>query len=58
MFGPMAGGLQSLGAVVLPEPHDSQTGAVALLRVGTTAQDLGYEPPRGWADLAGPADQP
>ena len=58
MLRTIAGRLESLRAVGLGEPQQSQTRPVALLGMRVAAQDLGDDTPRGRSRLFTPRDQP
>ena len=48
----------SVGAVLAPEPHQAETGAIALLGMWPAFQDAADQPPRRRAGLLGPRDEP
>ena len=49
---------EARGAVHASESHESETGAVALLRMRAPGEDAGGDAARGRARLLGPGDQP
>ena len=54
--GPGAGGLQTVGAVLAAQTHQSQAGAVALFRMRPPLENLFNQRAGGRTGLPGPAD--
>ena len=52
------GSFQAFRGVAFAEPHDTQAGTEALLRVWSTIQDPGDELFGFWAIVSGPSDDP
>ena len=57
-LGAQTGGFQPVRAVVPPEAHQTQTGAVALFGMRPIGEDAGDDAARRRAGLLGPGDQP
>lgn len=52
------GGFEALRSVAFAEPHDTEAGTEALLRVRSALQDSGDKFFGFWAIVSGPSDDP